>query len=118
MDIKLDNDSTDTIAKTEDGKSPSNMFSINSHYNINNDWEFDNALYYTGSINGSTGDKHAVNDYLKLDAKVTYRPTEGVETSLIGQNLLDDKHQEFGSAVYSEPYEIPRSVFGKVTVRF
>jgi hypothetical protein len=43
---------------------------------------------------------------------------EGVETSLIGQNLLDNQHQEFGSGQYNSASEIPRSVFGKVTVRF
>ena len=118
MDIKMDSDSSDTISKAEDGRSPDNMFSLNSHYSIDNDWELDQALYYVGAIDGSASDKHSVNAYLKLDAKVTYRPTEGVETSLIGQNLLDNRHQEFGSMVYSDAYQIPRSVFGKVTVRF
>jgi hypothetical protein len=41
-----------------------------------------------------------------------------VEAALIGQNLLDKQHQEFGSSIYSQPYEIPRAVYGKVTLRF
>jgi len=118
MDIKLDNNSTDTIGVSEDGRSPNNMFNIRSHYAFAPDWELDNAVYYVDSIDGSAADAHDVEGYVRMDAKLTYRPADGIETSLVGQNLLDKTHQEYGSATYSSPYEIPRTVYGKVSFSF
>lgn len=119
MDFKRGSGSSDTSALAEDGKSPSNMYSIRSHYMFNEDWEIDTAIYYTDEISGnSTNNTKNIGAYTRADLKLTWRPMEGVETAIIGQNLLDDQHQEFGASYYSVPYEIPRSVYGKVTVRF
>ena len=118
MDFKHESGSLDTIAASEDGKSPTNMYSIKSHYIFNSEWEMDNSAYYYGAITGSSGDPNNVKAFTRMDAKLTYKPMEGVETALIGQNLLYAQHQEFGSSIYSQPYEIPRSVYAKITLRF
>lgn len=118
MDIKLKDGSTDTVGKSDDGTSPNNMFNVRSHYKIDDKWETDQALYYVDGIDAGLADPRSVKDYLRFDARIGYKPTDGVDLSLVGQNLFDNQHQEFGSAPYSQPAEIPRAVFGKVTVRF
>ncbi len=58
-----------------------------------------------------------VPSYTELDVQFGWRPTESVEISLVGQNLLDRQHLEFGSASAATA-EIERSFYGKVTWRF
>ena len=53
----------------------------------------------------------SVPDYITFDARLgwTWR---NVEIAVIGRNLADHAHNEFG------PLEIPRSVFAQLTLRF
>jgi len=118
MNIKVEPGSTDIVGKSDDGASPKDMFNIRSHYDISEELEINNAIYYIGDINGGLADSNDVNGFASIDANVIYKPIKGLELSLVGQNLLDDSHQEFGSVPYGVPSEIPRSVFGKVTFRF
>lgn len=118
MDLKRDNDSRDVLGLGEDGRSPTNIFNIRSHYAFSEELEFDTALYFVDDINGGRSDPHKIDQYYRFDARIGYKPWENIELSLLGQNLLDGNHPEFGSANYSQPAEIPRAVYGKVTVRF
>jgi hypothetical protein len=52
-----------------------------------------------------------VPSYFTMDLQVSWRFRDVVAT-VMGQNLLDEQHPEFGSQ------EIPRSIFGKVAWRF
>jgi len=37
----------------------------------------------------------SIEDYLRLDTRLAWQVTDGMELSLAGQNLLDKKHLEF-----------------------
>ncbi len=52
-----------------------------------------------------------------LEARFAWRPSDPYEFSVIGQNLLDGRHLEYG---VPEPTQaaIERAVFGKVTWRY
>ncbi len=116
--LKNDEPATNSLDADKD-TSPHNMFNIRSHYDISSEWEFNNSVYYMSKIaSAAITDTHGVDGYASLDANVIYKPAKGIELMLSGENLLHDMHQEFGSAPYSIPAEIPRSVFGKVTFRF
>jgi hypothetical protein len=52
-----------------------------------------------------------VPEYCTLDARLAWQYRD-VEVSLVGQNLTESRHREFGIQ------EIPRAVYGKVTLRF
>jgi iron complex outermembrane receptor protein len=58
-----------------------------------------------------------VSSYWELDARISWRPAAAIELSVVGQNLLNDKHLEF---IPSSPLPryIERSIYGKVTCRF
>jgi iron complex outermembrane receptor protein len=58
----------------------------------------------------------AVPGYFELDLRLAWRPREAIELSLVGQNLLHDRHPEFGSPESRE--EIERGVYGEVVWRF
>lgn len=113
MNLNKDTGSTDPELAKDEGKSPQNQFNIRSHYRFPYNIEFDNALYYTDSL-PSIG----IDAYMRFDSKLTWKPINGLELSVIGQNLFDDYHQEFTAPLQSDPAEVGRSVFGKVTWRF
>jgi iron complex outermembrane recepter protein len=58
-----------------------------------------------------------VPDYAELDVRLAWAPTERLELALVGRNLLDDQHPEFGVPSIAR-VEIERSVYGKLTLRF
>lgn len=58
-----------------------------------------------------------VPGYVELDVRVAWRPRDNLELALVGQNLLDNQHREFGGASASAA-EVQRGFYGKVTWRF
>jgi iron complex outermembrane recepter protein len=52
-----------------------------------------------------------VPEYFTFDARVAWL-YENYELAVVGQNLASDRHSEFGAA------KIPRSIYGKFSVRF
>jgi iron complex outermembrane receptor protein len=53
--------------------------------------------------------------YVALDVHLGWRPSENLELAVVGQNLLDNRHLEFPSAL---PAEIQRGIYGKVIWRY
>lgn len=115
MDITKDADSTSTSVETEGGISPRNQFSIHSQLYLPHSVEFSNSLYYVDELPASTV---RVPAYWRLDSRIMWTPKPGLELSIVGQNLLDDRHQEFSQPLNGVANEIERNVYGKVTVRF
>lgn len=70
----------------------------------------------TRTVNNS-GVATTVPDYVEMDLRVGWRPTETIEVSIAGHNLLDDRHPEFGVPGPGR-VEIERSVYGKVVMTF
>lgn len=59
-----------------------------------------------------------IDDYWELNSRISWKPTEKCELSLIGRHLLDPRHREFAPLVLSvNNVEIERAVYLKLTVR-
>ena len=71
--------------------SPRHQFWAASYLTIGEDTDLDLTLRRIGAIPG-----HRVEAYTELDARVAWRPREGLELALVGQNLLHPRHPEFG----------------------
>jgi iron complex outermembrane recepter protein len=56
--------------------------------------------------------------YFTLDTRLAWRPTAGVELSIVGKNLLDKRHLETATDLTVVRHEMERSVYGKVTWAF
>jgi len=50
--------------------------------------------------------------YAELDLRASWKPASGLELALVGQNLLDSHHPEFGTGT-----EVRRAVYGQVSWR-
>lgn len=101
-----------TPASSIEGKDPNHQFVLRSQWDLTKNLELDLGLYYVDDLPVLN-----IPSYTRLDLRLGWRPRKDLEFSLVGQNLLDDRHLEFSSddLVASE---IPRSVYGKVVWRW
>jgi len=95
------------------GDSPQNQFQLHSYFNVTRDVEFNTSLYYVDSL-----PNQGVNAFVRLDAGVIWRPSRSWEFSIWGQNLVDNRHEEFGSYRYPVLTEVGRNFYAKATWRF
>jgi hypothetical protein len=61
------------------------------------------------------GDEEQPGRSVFRDTRVAWHPIETLEVSLVGQNLNQERHVEFGGAQGAAPSEIERSFYGKLT---
>ncbi len=115
FDFDLDSGSTDTLLTGSESDNPDIQFQLFSRIDLPHDVEFDTALYYVDDLENLN-----VPDYTRLDLRLGWHPTDSIELSLVGQNLLDPEHPEFGTTVLAAGVatQVQRSVYGKVTWRF
>ena len=113
MDIKTVDGSTDTLVAGQSRVSPENQFSVQSQLYLPHSVELTNSLYYVDELTNI-----GISSYYRFDSRIMWTVKPGVELSLIGQNLLSSRHQEFSQPLNGLPNEIERNVYGKITVRF
>lgn len=106
-------DSQDLNNGRGEGNDPQHQFLLQSMVNLPGNLELDSLLRYVDNLNQRGP---LVPSYVTLDLRLGWRPTPNWEFSIIGQNLLQKRHAEFGAAATRQ--QIPRSVFGKLTWRF
>jgi iron complex outermembrane receptor protein len=59
-----------------------------------------------------------IPDYVTMDVRLAWRPIAGVELSVVGRNLLEQRHLETISDQNVVRHEIERTVYGKVAWAF
>ncbi len=97
-----------------EGQTPHHQASLRTTWDVTRNWELDAWLRYVDHL-----PSQLVPSYLELDLHVGWRPTDSLELSLVGRNLLNDRHPELTNLVVpGEPSEVERSVHGKVTWSF
>jgi iron complex outermembrane receptor protein len=98
--------------------SPQHQFQLLSYLDLSKDLELNAAVYYVDQTSHGLFQSTASNrSYSRLDVGLTWRPTPMLELSVWGQNILDPAHGEFASYHTSFLTEIPRGIFGKITMR-
>ncbi len=114
MDLRLDAASVDLISAGIDDSSPEQQASIINHFDLPRNTELDVIFRYVDEL-PSLG----VDDYLTLDVRLGWRPTDDLEFSIVGHDLLDTAHGEFESMfVGTLPTDVQRGVYGKLTWKF
>ncbi len=111
IDLRLTNPSAVSSAENPEGE-PNHIFNIRSYLELPHDLEFDTLLYYVSEYT-----EREVDGYTRLDLRLGWKPTPQFELSLIGQNLLEDQHPEFGNDIQFRS-EVERSFIAKATFRF
>jgi len=97
---------------------PKQQFSLRAALDLPHRVEFDADWRWVDSLAINNGGAAAtVPAYCELDVRLGWHPSEAIELSLAGQNLLHAQHPEYGAPGPTRE-EIKRSVYAKVTWRF
>ena len=103
------------------GKEPShNKWRLQSYVNLSKSWKLDTFLYWTSraSPTNSFGPEIPVPSYTRLDVRIGYRPRSHWQLSLAGQNLLEARHLEAVSEIFTGYSYVNREVYLKSTWQF
>ncbi len=115
MHLHTDLTSLDTtsVADTQ-GSNPDHQAQLRSHLELAHGMDWDSNIYFVGRLPAQF-----VPSYTRLDSQLTWQFSEGMQLSIVGQNLLLDHHVEFNSQVgIVNPSEVKRSAYAKITWKF
>jgi iron complex outermembrane receptor protein len=103
-------DTSNTAA--DNGSSPHHQVVLEGRFNIPRGFEVDPTYRYVSSL-----PFQKVAAYNTADIRFGWRPSHNWDLSLVGQNLLQPHHPEFGSYVYTDPMSvgIERDIYAKIT---
>jgi iron complex outermembrane receptor protein len=93
-----------------EGVDPKNQIMLQSIINLPADFKLDVVGRYVDNLAAGTLTTE-VPEYCTFDVRVAWQK-KWIELSLVGQNLLENKHKELGLT------QIPRSIYAKITCRF
>ncbi len=96
----------------KEGSTPEQQLQLHSHLDLSENLELDTALYLTDQLPSLQ-----IAGYARLDMSLKWYPITGLQLSLTGLNLLDQRHPEFNSAETSSS-EIPRSLNANLAWRW
>jgi iron complex outermembrane recepter protein len=109
------NDFNNALNETAD---PKHQFSLRSSMDLRGGLELDVHFRAVDELPiNNVGRMAIVPAYAELDVRLGWRPNNRWEFAIIGSNLLDDRHPEYGAPSPTR-VEIQRSVHGRLTWRF
>lgn len=98
------------------GKNPCHQVSFRSSWDLREDLDFDLTTRYVDCLPAL-----GVPSYITMDLRLAWRPRKHLELAIVGQNLLQPYHYEFGESTETlgnEATEVPRGVYGNVAWRY
>jgi iron complex outermembrane receptor protein len=114
LHLDLDHDGPGGFTVHAEDRDPNHQVSLRSAFDLGEDWELDFWGRYVSEL-----EERGVDPYFTFDVRLGWRPVDGVELAIVGQNLASDDQLEFTpELVDTTPTEVQRSVYGKVTVNF
>lgn len=103
--------STDLNEASAESNDPENQLVIQSLLSLPRGVELDGVVRYVDALADPQ-----VPSYISVDLRVAWSVTDQLEVSIVGQNLLDERHPEFVPSAPSAR-EIERGVYGRVAWR-
>ncbi|MDX1968070.1 MAG: TonB-dependent receptor [Planctomycetaceae bacterium] len=102
-----------------EGIAPNNLVYLRSAWNPAPNWDVDVIGRYVDRISYNVG---TVPSYVEMDLRLAWRPRERLEVAVVGQNLLDAAHPEFGTQEFAAYIPLrtqtQRGVYGSVTYEY
>jgi iron complex outermembrane receptor protein len=123
LEIDADGPSSPLDGTNTSKSYPQNQLTLRSFFDLPMDFELDVTVYYVDGLKGVVPARipptnENVEQYVRLDLRLGYRPTDWLELALVGQNLTDRRHQEFSDVQNNLSSQVPRSGYGMATFRF
>ncbi len=106
--------STDPNVENAEGESPLHRATIRSFWNLPNQVELSATVRYVDEV-----ERQNIDEYTELDLVLSKRFNRNIRLSLVGQNLLDNAHEEYVDRVVGTPrVENERGAYLKLSVDF
>ena len=97
---------------------PQNQIALGSSMDLPGGLALDTQLRWVDTLhNNNSGTVGTVPSYLDLNVRIGFHLSDNIEFSLVGQNLLNGHHVEFGTPGINR-VEIRRSIFAKIAWRY
>jgi iron complex outermembrane recepter protein len=97
--------------RTYEGSSPHHQIKIQNTIDLGKRFEFDQSYYYVSALPAQS-----VRAYQTMDARFGWRLQKDLEFSVVGQNLFQPYHAEWGTGDPSEsPIGIRRAVYFRLS---
>ena len=90
---------------------PTHQATLRSSHDLTKRTSLDVQFRYVDNIDGVPG-------YVTADIRIAHRLTERLELSLVGQNLMDNRHPEQAASPITTTAEVPRGFYAKLTCHF
>lgn len=94
---------------------PQNTYSLQSSHHLADNVQMDLIWRFVDSLPGQ-----GVESYSSFNARAAWQATENLDLFVMGTNLFDSRHFEFGNDPFAgtQATAVPRGVFGGMTLRF
>jgi iron complex outermembrane receptor protein len=111
LELEAEPGSSDTTTAKQTGDSPRHQWYVRSSMSLPHDIALDVGVRSVGEL-----PNQRIPSYIACDGRLGWQPKGAVEIALVGTNLFEPQHPEFGTG--GSRREIERSLYGKVTCRF
>jgi iron complex outermembrane receptor protein len=99
-------------AEAAEGRAPRNQAGLRAQWDASRRLELDGGLFYVDEL-----PDYDIDSYVRVDARLGWGLTDELEFELVGQNLFEESHREFGAVNEINAALIERSIFGRLTWR-
>ncbi len=107
-------DTTGGGVSDEEKGAPRHQYHVRSYVELTDELQLDGVLYYVDKVRDGS-----IPSYYRLDLRLGWQVCENTELSLVGQNLLENSHQEWSQELeLFENTEPRRAVYGKIEWKF
>ena len=111
LDLDAKPGSTDTTATYQEGDSPRHQAFLRSSFTLPRNLALDLSARYVGEL-----PNQRVPAYATADVRLGWQSNSNIELAVVGQNLFDPRHPEFGRPATRR--EVGRNLYGKLTCHF
>lgn len=110
-------DDAAAIPTTQDPETdtPRHQIHLRSQWRIGEKLDIGALAWWTDRSHSQTA---RLDDFVRVDLRLGWRPEDNIELSLVGQNLVGSSHAEGTADLYTVPGEVERGVYFQVTSRF
>lgn len=109
--FRLSPGSRDTTGASLEANDPPHLATLHSSLTLPHDIDFDWTLHYVSRPPNPT-----FPSYVTLNARLAFHPGENWEAAVVGRNLLDARHPEFGGG--ANQTQVQRGFYAQLTYRF
>ncbi len=114
LQLHIDNGSSDTTSEPGERRTPQQQAYLRSSFDITTAVSLDVTARFVDGIADFD-----IDGYTAIDVRLAWSPTERLVVSVVGQNLLDDRHPEYQPRLINTvPTEVQSGVYGKVAWQF